>query len=77
MYYLTTPIHEQLAEIITAVVDILRATPVSLLCLATLILSMALVCDGFRAPDKGIGARIALTGVAGAIASMFYRYRAN
>eukprot|EP00752_Nemacystus_decipiens_P008237 g7365.t2 len=72
LYYLTTPIHAQLAEILRAMVKVLHTTPMSLLCLASLTVSMALVCDGFRAPDDGIGGRIALTGGAGAIASMFF-----
>lgn len=74
VYYLTTPIHSQLAETITATVDVLRATPLCLLCLLTLVISMAFVCDGFRAADESIGGRIALTGVAGAVASMYFRY---
>lgn len=46
-----------------------------LLCLFTLIISMVLVCDGFRVTDKSIGGRTALTGALGAIASMYYRYQ--
>lgn len=56
-------------------VDLVRATPMPLLCLFTLIISMVLVCDGFRVTDKSIGGRTALTGALGAIASMYYRYQ--
>eukprot|EP00903_Cladosiphon_okamuranus_P018586 g17109.t1 len=65
--------HEDLEEAILAVVRVLHVTPSWLLCLVTLTISMALVCDGFRAPDTTIGGRIALAGVAAAIVTMLYR----
>eukprot|EP00752_Nemacystus_decipiens_P008234 g7363.t1 len=72
VYYLTTPIHEPLAEMATFLVKLVHATPMPLRCVITLVISMAFVCDGFRAADKGIGGRIALTGAVGAIASLWY-----
>lgn len=44
-----------------------------LLNLVTLTISLAFVCDGFRSVDQTVGARIALLGVAGAVATMLYR----
>lgn len=53
MFYLTSPIHEQLGEIVAFSVDLVHATPAALLCSFTLIISMTFVCDGFRATNNG------------------------
>lgn len=74
LYYLTTPIHPFLNEAIEAFINLVRATPNSLLCLIALATSLVLVCDGFRASEATIGARIALTGALGAVAAMYFRF---
>lgn len=74
LYYITTPIHPLLRETAIFLVDLVRATPNAILCVLALVVSLALVCDGFRASDNTLGARIALTGVLGAVAAMYCRF---
>lgn len=69
----------------TAVVPLLeRATGLALAtlssvmcCLLALAVSLLLVCEGLRAADEMIGSRVALVGVAGAMAAFLFRYVAR
>lgn len=71
LHYVTNPVQALLEEVI----NLVGATPETLLRLVALAACLALVCEGFRAADDIVGGRIALAGVAGAV--LCYRYEAG
>lgn len=75
VYYLLTPtpIAPFVGKVFEEIATIVLSTPMFLLGLASLSISFAMVCDGFRAADKRIGGSLALTGVAGGVATLSFR----
>lgn len=73
LWYLVTPIQPWFTKVFNALAHLLYTTPRAVRAMITLVISLALVCDGFRVRSQAVGGRVALTGVVGGIATLVYR----